>query len=146
MSRREQGRAKTPQERLCAIANASFGHGNFKRETIYSWLIFYTLALKSPQARRLLYLYQRRLHSNLVHDLRPLVGERAPDVARRIAGLIDGLYVRYALDETAEDGGEAAEHVLRAVAAECREVHENEEISIEAVDPSPMNPIAKPQE
>ena len=38
------------------------------------------------EARRLLNVYRRRLHSNLTHDLRPLVGSRAGEVAERIAG------------------------------------------------------------
>lgn len=144
--RKALNKAETPEERLKAIAYASFEHKNFRRETIAAWLNFYTLALKSAEARRLLYVYQRRLHSNLVYDLRALVGERAPDVARRIAGLIDGLYLRYALDGTDNMGHEAGEHVLRALAAECTEIHKNQDISIENADPCPMDPIAKPQE
>ena len=139
-------KADNPKHRLEAIAHANFSSLNFTQEAISAWLIFYTLALKSSDARRLLYIYQRRLHSNLVHDLRPLIGTRAPDVARRIAGLIDGLYLRYALDRGSEDHLHAAEHVIRAIAAECSEVHENEDISIEELDPSPMDPIAKPKE
>ena len=106
-------------------------------------MIFYTLALRSSDARKLLYIYQRRLHSNLVHALRDLIGERAPDVARRVAGLIDGLYLRYSLDETSNDGREAADHVLRAIAAEYTEVHENEDISVEDADPKPDGPHCK---
>jgi TetR/AcrR family transcriptional repressor of bet genes len=90
--------------------------------------------------------YQRRLHSNLVFEFRSLIGERAPDVARRIAGLIDGLYLRYALDENVQDGREAVVHILRAFDAECREIQENEDSSAVGVDPSPMDPISKPQE
>ena len=141
---------KSPKERLTAVAQASFSTQNFTHEAISAWLVFYTLALTSSTARRLLYIYQRRLHSNLVYDLRPLIGERAPDVARRIAGLIDGLYLRYALDDStedsSEDGHEAAEHILRAIEAECTQIQKSEEISIDNADPSPMDPIAKPQE
>ena len=144
--REELRKAHGPQARLQAIVQSSFNTRNFTHEAIASWLIFYTLALKSPLARRLLYVYQRRLHSNLVEALRGIVGERAPDVARRVAGLIDGLYLRYALDETTDSGEEAADHVLRAIAAECTEVRENKEISIDEAHPSPMEPIAKPQE
>ncbi|SNY91360.1 transcriptional regulator, TetR family [Cohaesibacter sp. ES.047] len=140
------GRSQGPQARLEAIVHSSFNNRNFTREAIASWLIFYTLALKSPVAQRLLYVYQRRLHSNLVFNLRGLIGGRSPDVARRVAGLIDGLYLRYALDETTNAGHEAADHVLRAIAAECTEVRENDEISIDEADPSPMDPFAKPQE
>lgn len=152
--------ASSPDERLEAIANASFGMTNFRRDAIYAWVNFYALSLRSDPARRLLYVYQRRLHSNLVDALRPKVGERAPDVARRIAGLIDGLYLRYALDtqsihdaqgdnpavSLALDGSEGSQHVIRAIAAECTEIHENEDISTEHVDPDPMAPLAGPQE
>jgi TetR/AcrR family transcriptional repressor of bet genes len=60
--------------------------------------------------------YQRRLRSNLLHGLRPLAGPRAPEIAERIAGLIDGLYLRAALDTGALHGARAAAHVLAALA------------------------------
>ncbi|WP_353474837.1 transcriptional regulator BetI [Salipiger sp. H15] len=146
----------TPEERLHAIARASFGMTSFRREAISAWVNFYALALRSEEARRLLSLYHRRLHSNLVHALRPKIRERAPDVARRVGGLIDGLYLRYALDTRTllapadrlgeVDGSEGAQHVLRAIAAECTEIRENDDICMAAADPSPMAPLAGPQE
>ena len=104
--------------RLEAVIRASFGPTNFRREIIAAWLNFYVLAQRSTEARRLLALYQRRLQSNLVHDLRPLVGARAPDIARRIGGLIDGLYLRHALDSSSETGELAARQVLAALETE----------------------------
>ncbi|MDO6458932.1 transcriptional regulator BetI [Celeribacter halophilus] len=136
----------TPEARLEAIANASFGLTSFRREAISAWVNFYALALRSPAARRLLYIYQRRLHSNLVYTLRPTCGARAPDVARRIGGLIDGLYLRYALDPQANDGSEGADHILRAARAEQTELNANDAMSVRDEDPNPMDPIAKPQE
>ncbi len=148
--------AKTADDRLHAIVQASFGMSSFRREAICAWVNFYALALRSEPARRLLYVYQRRLHSNLVYALRSKVHERAPDVARRVSGLIDGLYLRYALDTKvlrsaeeaigAVDGSEGAQHVLRAIAAECTEVHENDDISLADADPNPIAPLAGPQE
>ncbi|SFJ39971.1 transcriptional regulator BetI [Celeribacter neptunius] len=145
----------TPDERLQAIVHASFGMASFRREAISAWVNFYALALRSAPARRLLYLYQRRLHSNLVNALRPKIQNRAPDVARRIAGLIDGLYLRYALDAKALhstdeavgviDGSEGAHHVLHAIAAECSEAQENDDISLTKRDPDPITPLASPQ-
>ncbi len=147
---------KTADERLEAIAEASFGMTSFRREAISAWVNFYALSLRSEPARRLLYVYQRRLHSNLVDALRPKIGVRAPDVARRIAGLIDGLYLRYALDtrsinvidaETHQlDGAEGSQHVMRAIAAECAEISENDVISTEQVDPDPTAILVGPQE
>lgn len=140
------GAARSPQQRLEAIIHASFGYSSFRREAISAWVNFYGLALHSRDARHLLYIYQRRLHSNLVHALRPGCGETAPDVARRIAGLIDGLYLRYALNPQILGGSEGAEHVLRAAMAEQSLLRENEAVSIQNDDPSPMDPFAKPQE
>ncbi len=139
-------KAKGPEERLKAVIHASFERRNFRHETIAAWLNFYTLALRSAEARRLLHVYQQRLHSNLVHDLRTLVGDRAPDVARRIAGLIDGLYLRYALDLTDDISHEASEHVLHALAAECSRSSGNPETIISGGRACPMNAIAKSQE
>ncbi|PRY24426.1 TetR family transcriptional regulator [Aliiruegeria haliotis] len=97
------------RNRLDAIVRAGFTPTNFRREVIAAWLNFYVLAQSSNEALRLLTVYQRRLKSNLVHDLRPLVGADARDIAARIAGLIDGLYLHHALrsDGTTNDEAEA---------------------------------------
>jgi len=69
-------------------------------------------AQSAAGARRLLRVYQGRLHSNLTHALRPLVGARAGEVARLIAAMIDGLYIRHALRDVEPDGRGAAARVL----------------------------------
>ncbi len=104
--------------RLEAIIRAGFGRSNFRREVIAAWLNFYVLAQSSDEALRLLVIYQQRLHSNLVHDLRPLVGARASDVAHRLAGLIDGLYLHHALRNDGTTGPMAAQQVLSALDSE----------------------------
>ena len=110
--------ARGHRERLEAIIGAGFTPVNFHRETIAAWLNFYVLAQSSDEAQRLLTIYRRRLQSNLVHDLRPLVGARAPDVAQRIAGLIDGLYLHHALRSDRITGPRAAQQVLSALDSE----------------------------
>lgn len=107
--------ATGPQARLEAIVRASFAGGNFRRDVVAAWLNFYVLAQVSPDARRLLAVYQRRLRSNLTHDLRPLVGTRAPVVADRIAALIDGVYLRQSLGQGQPDSGAAVAAVLAAL-------------------------------
>lgn len=107
--------ADGPRARLEAMVRASFGPSNFRREVIAAWLNFYVLAATDPAARRLLTIYQRRLRSNLVDALRPLANHRARGIAERIAGLIDGLYLRAALDPDALTGETAAAHVLAAL-------------------------------
>jgi TetR/AcrR family transcriptional repressor of bet genes len=113
--------AKTPQDRLNAIAVACFGASSLDRNTMSAWIVFYALALKSDRARRLLSVYQRRLHSNLVYNLRPLIGEQAEASARRIAGLIDGLYLRYALEDRKYHALDGASEVMHAIKIECLE-------------------------
>lgn len=108
--------AATPQARLSAIVEAGFSGDNFKRAVVSAWMNFYALALSSPEANRLLSIYQSRLRSNLRHALRPLVASPA-EAADRIAALIDGLYLREGLSKT-PDGAAATATALRQVALE----------------------------
>ena len=116
--------ADTPRARVEAIVRASFGPASFRREAVAAWLNFYVLARTMPEARRLLAVYHRRLRSNLVHDLRPLVGERSEAVAEGLGALIDGVYLRQALARGTPDRAGAAAlvlgHLARAVEAEGR--------------------------
>ena len=106
--------AEGPKARLQAVIRAGFGPANFRPEVIAAWLNFYVLARVSTDAARLLHVYQARLRSNLRHDLRPLVGDRTQDVSERLAGLIDGLYLRQGLASQA-DGRAATRLVLDAL-------------------------------
>ncbi len=105
-------------DRLRAIIRASFTPVNFRREVVGAWLNFYVLSQTLPEARRLLRVYQSRLHSNLVHDLNKLVGPRAGAAARGIAAMIDGVYIREALRSGAPDGVAAAEIALHQLSLE----------------------------
>jgi TetR/AcrR family transcriptional repressor of bet genes len=107
--------AATPRDRLAAIVRAGFGPANFRPAVIAAWLNFYVLARTVPEAKRLLAIYHARLRSNLTHDLRPSLGDRATDAADRIAGLIDGLYLHEGLSPRAPDGKRAAALVLAAL-------------------------------
>ena len=94
----ELRRAQRPRARLSAIVRASFAADQFHHATISAWLTFYAKAMSAPEAARLLDLYQRRLRSNLVHDLRPsMPRSEACRVADGIGALIDGVYLREAL-------------------------------------------------
>ncbi|WP_300519071.1 transcriptional regulator BetI [Aliiroseovarius sp.] len=104
--------ARTPRARIEAIIHANFEAGNFRPEVISAWLNFYVLSQSLDGARRLLRVYQARLHSNLAHDLRPLVGDRADDCADKLAAMIDGLYIRHALRDHLPDGKHACDQVL----------------------------------
>lgn len=110
--------AETPRGRAEAIIRASFSAGSFRRESVGAWLNFYVLAQTMPEARRLLAVYHRRLRSNLVHALRPLVGGRAEAVAEGLGALIDGVYLRQALAARAPDRRAATALVLDHLARE----------------------------
>jgi TetR/AcrR family transcriptional regulator, transcriptional repressor of bet genes len=100
--------AEGPQGRVRAILRASFSASNFRREAVGAWLNFWVLAQSVPEAKRLLAVYQRRLHSNLTASLRPLAGDHAPDIAAGLGAMIDGLYLREVLKSGAPDGAKAA--------------------------------------
>ncbi len=101
-------RAETPRERLSAIIAVNFSAPQFGEEVVAAWLAFYVEAQRSPEMRRLLAIYARRLHSNLTDALLHLLprGE-ALHVAEGIAALIDGLYIRRALKNGAPDPASA---------------------------------------
>lgn len=114
--------AKTPEARLEAILLASFSATNFRREVISAWLNFYVLAQTVPGARRLLRIYQQRLHANLTHALRPMIGARAAPLAHALGALIDGVYLREALSEGPSDGRASVAMVQAYLAAELKEI------------------------
>ena len=113
--------ARGPRDRLDAVIGSQFTGANFRPAVIAAWLNFYVLARSNAEAGRLLSVYQRRLVSNLAHDLRPLVGTRAPRLAERLAALIDGLYLRQSLAAREPDGARAADDVRAMLAAEIGE-------------------------
>jgi TetR/AcrR family transcriptional regulator, transcriptional repressor of bet genes len=108
--------SRSPEARLDAILVSSFTPTNFRREVVGAWLNFYVLAQSVPEARRLLGIYQRRLRSNLIHSLRPMVGDRAAGVADGLGALIDGVYLREVLKDGPPDAV-AAVATLRAFLA-----------------------------
>jgi TetR/AcrR family transcriptional repressor of bet genes len=96
------GVARSPRERILAIINASFAADQFEREIVAAWLTFYVKALQSPDVKRLLQVYTRRLNSNLMVNLREIFdAATARQVAAGLAAMIDGFYIRQALQDTA---------------------------------------------
>ncbi|MCD7060692.1 transcriptional regulator BetI [Pelagibacterium xiamenense] len=96
--------ADTPEERIRAIIDASFEQSQFEREIVAAWLTFYVRALQSRPERRLLQIYAKRLNSNLLFNLRQLFDDRtAEKVAQGLASMIDGFYIRHALQDQAPD-------------------------------------------
>lgn len=90
--------AQTPRARISAVIRVSFQANQFAPDVVAAWLAFYSEAQRSEEVRRLLVLYARRLHSNLLSGLKPLcAAPLAEQIADGAAALIDGLYIRQSL-------------------------------------------------
>ncbi|MBB6483058.1 transcriptional regulator BetI [Rhizobium lusitanum] len=90
--------AKSPRDKLSAVIRVSFQADQFAPETIAAWLAFYAEAQRSEETRRFLVIYARRLHSNLVANLKALcLAGDAARIAEGAAAMIDGLYIRQSL-------------------------------------------------
>lgn len=101
-------RAETPEQRIRAVIAVNFSPTQFRPDTIAAWLAFYVAAQHSRPMRRLLGIYARRLHANLVHDLSRLMPHAAAiRAAEAVAALIDGLYIRRALKQGEPDAASA---------------------------------------
>ena len=101
--------AVTPRERVSAVIAVNLSAAQFRQEIVHAWLAFYVQAQKSPLSRRLLRVYARRLHSNLMSGLVPLMARaEAERSAEAIAALIDGLYIRRALRDGLPNPASAA--------------------------------------
>lgn len=91
-------KARTNRARVSAIIAVSFSEEQFSDDVVGAWLAFYVIAQRAPDIRRLLSIYSRRLHSNLMSGLTPLAGAHdAERIAEGAAAMIDGLYIRKGL-------------------------------------------------
>ena len=100
-------RAEGPEARLRAIIAASFADDQFDHEIVSAWLTFYVQAMHSEDVARLLRVYSKRLQSNLMYNLKALLDPaQAHAAAQGLAALIDGFYIRHALQDCAPERGE----------------------------------------
>jgi len=93
-------RTESPEARVLAIVDANFSDEQYVPELVSAWLAFWGLVRQSPRLARIQHVYQRRLHSNLLHALRQILpDDRAERLARGLGALIDGLWLNSALAE-----------------------------------------------
>ncbi|MDY8107705.1 transcriptional regulator BetI [Fulvimarina sp. 2208YS6-2-32] len=105
--------AGTPRARIEAVIASCFEPEQFDKAIVSAWLAFYVEANRSRDAARLLRVYARRLDSNLVHALRSLMPiALARQTSQGLASMIDGLYIRAALQERAPRPKDAAALVV----------------------------------
>ena len=64
--------ARTNRARVSAIISVSFSDKQFSEDVVAAWLAFYVDAQRAPEIRRLLSVYARRLHANLMSGLTPI--------------------------------------------------------------------------
>ncbi|MBL8711217.1 MAG: transcriptional regulator BetI [Rhodospirillaceae bacterium] len=90
--------ATTPRERISAIIAGNFSEDLFNRETAAAWISFYAEVATRPEFERLQDTFYRRLHSNLLHDLKKITTPaEAENIALGISVWIDGLWLRCAM-------------------------------------------------
>lgn len=85
--------------RIQAIVGGNFDKEQINKKVIKTWLAFWALAMHEPQLHRLQRVNEQRLLSHLRLELkRVLEPEQASFVAQAIAALIDGIWLRGALN------------------------------------------------
>lgn len=100
--------AKNTAHRLMAVVDGNLGPELFTAEAVSAWLAFWAQVPTSPRLARIQTVIIRRLHSNLVHALRPFLrGPEVRQVAHDLACLIDGIWLRAAVDPAGPNGAEA---------------------------------------
>src|SRR5258707_11962556 len=107
--RRRLARLTSPRERIQAVIDVNLDPAEFDRRTATVWLAFWAQVPHSPTLARIQRAYERRMESTLVDALiRFAPRPDARRLARALAALIDGVWLRAALGEREPDAREAA--------------------------------------
>jgi len=105
----------TPRARVQAVIDVNLAPEEFDRRTGTAWLAFWGQVLHVRGLKRVQTGYQRRMLSNLRHDLRQMIaGDDARSLAAMIAAMIDGVWLRAALSEWQEADSASARALLTA--------------------------------
>ena len=109
--------ARTAAHRLMAVVDGNLGPELFTPEAVSAWLAFWSQVPTHPRLARIQTIIIRRLHSNLVHALRPFLREpEVQHVAQDLACLIDGMWLRAALNQAGPDGTDARRAAIDFIA------------------------------
>lgn len=91
-------RPNSPHDRLMAILETNFSNVQTNSKSALTWIVFWGQSAHDPELARLQRVNERRLYSNLIYSLRPLLPESwLHDEAQTIAALIDGFWLRSAM-------------------------------------------------
>ena len=108
--------AGTARGRVQAVIDANLGPEEFDLRTGRAWLAFWGQVPHVPALERVQRTYQRRMLSNLRHDLAQLLpAQEAFGLAGMIAAMIDGVWLRAALSRWQEADSESARAMLTAL-------------------------------
>ena len=100
------GKARNLEDRIVAVIDSNCAAGQFHGGVIAAWLAFWAQAPHVPALGRLQRINAGRLRSNLLYSLRRLLPrEKAEETARGLSALIDGLWLRAALDGSLDGEG-----------------------------------------
>lgn len=99
--------------RVMAIVGGNFSKRYTNSPVVKTWLTFWAQAMHEPMLFRLQQVNERRLLSHLKLELkRVLPSDRALLVAQAVAALIDGIWLRGALNPMGINGRHAQEIIL----------------------------------
>ncbi|HEX9448118.1 MAG TPA: transcriptional regulator BetI [Dongiaceae bacterium] len=96
--------ANLPIDRLMAVVDGNLGPELFTPEGVSAWLAFWAQVPNNDRLARVQRIIIGRLHDNLIDALRPLApADEIISIAKLVASLIDGLWLRAALQPEAPD-------------------------------------------
>ncbi|MEM7222535.1 MAG: transcriptional regulator BetI [Pseudomonadota bacterium] len=108
-----------PIERITAIVDGNFSTDQTSVEGVRAWLALWSRAPHASGIARLQRINSARTRSNLLHALRKVLPvEHARIVAANLTALMDGLWLRCALDREGFSPQEARRHALEFVSSE----------------------------
>lgn len=111
-------RARTPAERIDAIIEANFDPHFFQPSICHAWLSLCAEVPRDAKLARIQRVIHARMHSNLMSGLRAMAPEReAEAIAFGVTSLIDGLWLRLALQRGGVSSEEAVAQLRDFVAA-----------------------------
>ena len=111
---RVQNKVLTPQQRLFAIVEANFTDLQCSNSATKTWLSFWAQAMHEPNLARLQMVNNKRLLSNLLYSYAQILNKSdAIDAAKQTAAMIDGFWLRSALEAEPEQAFSEAESLCK---------------------------------
>jgi TetR/AcrR family transcriptional regulator, transcriptional repressor of bet genes len=112
---RTSGKALLPLERLHAIVETNFSELQRSRPVTKTWLSFWSQAMHEDGLARLQHVNSQRLYSNLLFSFKQLLPRaEAVVAAKQTAAMIDGFWLRCALNPTPEKEFEQAQLLCKS--------------------------------